>query len=232
MLSIVKLIKWNAVIVKQLRPTLRYQKLCMSSTGAKSAIQTVCRPEDESVDQEKTEPSGWKHHVQASSEPLTVNKDSKIVTHKTAIKSYQTHYGNDELEPFSAVLNWRKEDSPVHLRLAKQDVAEQIAREIRLHRKEHVPLLEINPGIGLLSKELVANGERKIRLIEQECSFADHMLVRDSYLSFGSSNRRDYLNIQRSIFFTEMVRKTQLSLQIVQSHVAAAIGLFQRHQKR
>ena len=61
--------------------------------------------------------------------------------------------------------------------VADRKVASSIAEQIQRFRKADVPLFEINPGIGLLTKELLRNGTSGIILQEMEPYFEPELKV-------------------------------------------------------
>lgn len=120
---------------------------------------------------------GWDD---STNPPKILTSQKKPMTEKASnalLKKYHTYYDKHELHPFYPIIQWAVSNPPINLRVAKAEVAEKIAHHIRRHRNDQVPLLEVNPAIGLLSKQLLSTGERKLKMIEKDSHFDRYLTV-------------------------------------------------------
>lgn len=71
----------------------------------------------------------------------------------------------------------RKYKTPESMYLINTKTAREIAETIRNHVNEESPVVEVNPGLGYLSKELLQCTKNHIYLYETSSHFSPHLEV-------------------------------------------------------
>lgn len=146
----------NSSLLKY-RPSLQYLRLCNTSTALPTKVvrgRTV--QSDDFVDPPKRK-----------RRPKTVYK-----LHDELKNYFVSPEQRALLDSFPENLKRKKQKGPEHLYLADPETASTVAKHILLDYNGNVPIVEVNPGPGLLTKELL---KRKIvtdmRLFEVQRDF-------------------------------------------------------------
>lgn len=104
-----------------------------------------------------------------------VNTDSKIN------REFLQYFGEEDKElifkSFPDKTLKRKFKSPDHLYLADRKCAKTIAGFLTAHNTDEKPIVEVNPGIGLLTNELIENTGSKLILYELHDIFLPNLNV-------------------------------------------------------
>lgn len=132
-------------------------------------------------------PDDWNEHAEDMADSFVVEKPVKKPTEnpvekvkripKATMEQFTKYFTSTELQPYQSHLDHFRKTKPRILRVAKKDLAKTIAHHIQQHRIEGVPLIEVNPGAGYLSQELLLHGERNLKLMERDAYFESHLQV-------------------------------------------------------
>jgi dimethyladenosine transferase 2 len=109
--------------------------------------------------------------------PRKRSKSTEMRISKDIQEHFRTPEQVDILRKFPEKLLRKKIKTPEHLYIADPNTAKIISKYLIQDVVKEKPFLEINPGLGLLTKELLDNTENKILLFEAEEKFAASMKV-------------------------------------------------------
>lgn len=110
------------------------------------------------------------------------NKPESVKVSKDVVKHFDTPYRSAAFDfPKSLMLKKRKKSNDVFY-VADKLAASKIIKEFKKDLPANKPILEINPGIGLLTKYLIQDTPNDLFLYENDASMYDELLV--SYSSF------------------------------------------------
>lgn len=71
----------------------------------------------------------------------------------------------------------KKYKSPESMYLINKKTANNIVNTIRNHLDEKSPIIEVNPGLGFLSEEILKNGHNHLYLYETSNHFSEYIKV-------------------------------------------------------
>ncbi|XP_059614274.1 dimethyladenosine transferase 2, mitochondrial [Phlebotomus argentipes] len=97
----------------------------------------------------------------------------------TAQKEFHTFFQTDKqksiLNRFPEKYYQKKTVSPNHFYCVDESVAEVIAKRVSEASLSNCPIVEMNPGCGIVTKELLKLGNRKIHLFEADEAFKHYL---------------------------------------------------------
>lgn len=76
----------------------------------------------------------------------------------------------------------RKYKTPESMYLINKSTAKVIAQTVKKHMNEYSPMVEVNPGLGLLSMELLQCNKNQLYMYETSNHFTQYLNVSNSYL--------------------------------------------------
>lgn len=133
--------------------------------------------------------------LQSSRGTAFVTTSKRFASHKKLLSDY--FWQNGSHAKLQSLPNFLLRHSPAkrpeHLYVAVDSDAERIANVIKTKRNDNVPLIEMQPGPGILTEYLQSIDERTLVLCEDDVDFAAKMLVRDFTISL-------FINIFQSRF--------------------------------
>lgn len=122
------------------------------------------------------------------SSPKTRVKSDKSYEIKISkdLNKYYTDNGKANILPlFPEKLLKKKIKTPDTFYIADPTAAKTIAKFVTKNHKSDVPLIEVNPGPGFLTKELLKSDVQNIKLYEHTEHFFADLLVSDNETSCG-----------------------------------------------
>lgn len=106
--------------------------------------------------------------------------ETNFLKHPQALRIYRKYIDRHVLESLTNARTQTKEPS-AFLRIVKEKTAREIVELILPHRKCDVPLIEINPGPGVLTKQLLKHDVTNVKIIESDENYRDILQVRFAF---------------------------------------------------
>lgn len=116
--------------------------------------------------------------------PETVIQDSPTKKIKTEFKVpkditqyFDSKSKTDVIELYPEKFFKKKSKAPESFYLNDQSTAKLISKYLTQNLPEDVPLFEVNPGIGLISKEIIKTGNKNLSFFEGNEFFLNDLVV-------------------------------------------------------
>lgn len=129
------------------------------------------------------------YSTQACPETVLQNKSKKVKTTEFKVPKdisqyFDTTTKTDVIDLYPEKLFKKKSKAPEGFYLNDVGTAKLISKYLTQNLPENVPLFEVNPGIGLLSREIIKTGNKNLHFFEGNEFFLNDLVVSIFYCIF------------------------------------------------